>query len=160
MPDGHTIAAHHRCGDTDESAEGQPALKIISGKTVQCKGPDGIRSVYAGAERVAVQVSGLRASSRYIFAVAWCEPDEQRRMQRIVLEKGAVPLEILPPARAAAFYKDQPTFARVLFPVPKSDSDSDTLTIAIERSEGPDAVASEFWLLERTEGSPEKRVLI
>jgi type 1 glutamine amidotransferase len=67
---------------------------------------------------------------------------------------------VLPAAPAAAFHRDESTWARVLLPVPARHIRDGVLRVAFVNEGGPDAVVSEIWLLEKTRDDERKRVLI
>jgi type 1 glutamine amidotransferase len=95
-----------------------------------------------------------------VLAFDWWDPDQQGRIQRVRFAIGDEWTEVLPPVPALAFHEDKPTFARVLLPIPKAACEAGFMRVAFEKVEGPDALLSEFWLLQREDAPPRKRVLI
>lgn len=162
LPDGYALAAQLDCGAEEEAATGQFSLRLLTGEPYTFAGVDGPLGTAAfDEERVVYEVRGLNTSRQYVLGFTWWDADQSNRKQSVALgagEGGAWQM-VLPPTVPAAFDRDQPTYARVLLPVPESLVAEGSFRIAFVNEGGPNAVVSELWLLEAA-ATDKKRVLI
>ena len=164
LPDGFRIAAHLDCGNqTQSTQETGPRIAVISGEAYRFPGIEGpLAAAACSQERVVVAVSGMLPDTDYVLGFTWWDADKQGRVQSVRFHVGEDDgwRTVLPPVRACAYHKDKSTWARVLLPITEAYREGGRTQVAFVREAGPDAVVNEIWLLERTESSARRRVLV
>jgi type 1 glutamine amidotransferase len=112
------------------------------------------------AERVEFSVEGLQAGTDYVLGFTWWDADAEGRVQSVQLATGNEWTTVVPPAIPLAFHGDQPTWARVLLPIPGEFVKNGSLSVAFVREAGESVGVNELWLLGRERNEARKRVLI
>ena len=163
LPRGYVMAAYLDCGSEAEGKEAAPQQIHMTSGTAhvfpQVEGPLGRAA--CDPERVAFEVAGLEAEGEYLLVLTWWDADESGRVQSIAMGGMEEPLtEVLSPTPAKSFHKDQPTWARILLPVPSEYAAAGGLRLEVRPQSGPNAVVNELCLLKRTAPAKEKRVLV
>lgn len=164
LPDGYRVAAYLDCGAHAASTnESGPRITLVAGDSYTFPGVTGpLGTVAFAADQVEFEVSGLAVDREYVLGFTWWDADGGGRRESVRFGVGD-PISwtmVLPATRACAFYKDEPTWARVLLPLTGDYTGKDRVRVAFAREEGPNAVVNELWLLEKTWPEPRKRVLI
>lgn len=164
LPDGHRVAAYLDCGAQAASTnETGPRITSIAGESHTFAGVDGPLATAAfAADQVEYEISGLAADGQYVLGFAWWDADGGGRRESVRFGVGdpLVWTTVLPATRVCAFYKDEPTWARILLPLSGDFAGKDRVRVAFAREDGPNAVVNEMWLFEKTAPEPRKRVLI
>lgn len=164
LPGGHRVAAYLDCGAQAASAnETGPRITSIAGEAHTFTGVTGPLATAAfAADQVVCEIAGLAADGEYVLGFTWWDADGGGRRESVRFGVGdpLVWTTVLPATRACAFYKDEPTWARVLLPLSGDFAGKDRVRVAFAREDGPNAVVNEMWLLEKTAPEPRKRVVI
>lgn len=164
LPDGYRVAAYLDCGAQEASTnETGPRITLRSGDSYTFPGvTDPLGTVTSAADQVEYDLSDLATDGDYVLGFSWWDADGggRRESVRFGIGEPIVWTTILPATRACAFHKDKPTWARVLLPLTGDFAAKERVRVAFAREEGPNAVVSELWLLEKTAPSQRKRILI
>ncbi len=164
IPNGCRLAAYVNCGAQMQSpGESGPRIRLLTEQTYTFPEVSGPLSHCAwDAKHVEAEVTGLNPGTAYVLGVTWWDADEKGRIQSIRLGVGdpVVWTTVLPATRACAFNGGNCTWARIPLPLTGDFAGKENLRVAVVHEEGPNAVVSEFWLLESSEPKAQKRVLI
>jgi len=112
------------------------------------------------AERVEFSVEGLQPDSDYVLGFTWFDAGAEGRVQSVQFARDGGWTTVIPPAIPLAFHGDQPTWARVLLPIPGEFIKNGVLSVAFVREAGDSVGVNELWLLGREHNEAQKRVLI
>ncbi|MBN2307599.1 MAG: ThuA domain-containing protein [Candidatus Hydrogenedentes bacterium] len=164
LPDGYAIVAYLDCG-AEQAARAGDGLEVrqVSGAPRTFPGVNGPLGTAASDDRqVEFAIDGLKNEAEYVLGFTWWDVDGASRVESVRFGSGE-PVEwtaVVPPVVAAAFDGDEPTWARVLLPLPHSVRPDGRLRVAFANEGGPNAVVNELWVLERTKAAARKRVLV
>ena len=165
LPNGYALAAHLTCeGESASVTDNGVTITQTSGerRPLDAAAAPFIGEAY-GKEQLAFTVSGLEAGGDYVLGFTWWDTGKQGRVQSVSLglaDGSTSKSAAVPPTVPLAFHGDQPTFARVLLPLPQQYVDAGTCAVAFVANAGPDVVVQELWLTKRTDTTAQKRVLI
>lgn len=164
LPQDHRMALYLDCGDEQTGVkDGNLSMTLPSGQPCMFPGISGpLGSAVYDSDRVTVKLEGLSSEKDYVLGFAWWDADDSGRKQSVQFAPGISEdwQTVVPPVRAAAFHGDKPTWARVLLPIIPEFIQDGILQASFVREAGPNVVVNELWLLERTDTSAVKRVLI
>ncbi len=164
IPPGYILAAYLNCGsDKSVGDEGDPRIRQIAGKAQRFKDATGPLATAASSKsQVEFEVDGFKPGAQYVLGFTWWDADGDGRVQSVKYagQHATEWTTVLPATPAAAFHKAKPTWARVLLPVPVNYIQNGGLRVAFTKEAGPNAVASELWLLEAPAEDTRKRVLV
>ena len=164
LPAGYDMAAHLDCGTQHQSGEqAKERIAVTAGAPYTFPGIEGpLGDAVFDAAAVRCDITGLEADTEYLLGFTWWDADNSGRVQSVKFGAGDPQAwtVVLPPARAAAFHEDKPTWAHVLLPVPPEYRTDGRLAVAFANEAGPNAVVNELWLLKKRGAAPQKRVLL
>jgi type 1 glutamine amidotransferase len=162
LPNGHTLLAYLDCGAAD-AVDGELGTRLVRTSGEAHAIPDS-PAPFSGeardAERVEFSVDGLQAGMDYVLGFTWWNAKAEGRVQSVQFTAGNDWTTVVPPAIPVAFHGDQPTWARVLLPIPGEYIENGTLSVAFVREAGESVGVNELWLLGRERNEAQKRVLI
>ena len=163
FPDGYQLVAYLNCGAQQRTPENAtPAITLVSGDSYIVPGAGGaVAALARDATEVVYAIHGLNPEADYVLGFTWWDADDSNRMQSVRFSVDSESWEsVLPPTRPAAYNNDALTWARALLPLAAPYDAIETLRVAFVNEQGPNAVVSELWLLERVAPARNKRVLI
>jgi len=163
FPKGHRFVAHLNCGKQTASESDGVTIRQDTGEAWTFDGVTGPLATAAFHEtQVEFEVSGLKQGADYVLGFTWWDADNTGRVQsvRFRAEQKGPWAAVLGPTPALAYHGNKPTYACALLPITKPFRSGKRLEVAFTRENGPNAVVTELWLLERGGADARKRVLI
>ncbi len=156
-PNGYTAVA-----SLDKAGEKGPTLKVVQGQTLTFPGIESpMDKAYADDKAVTVQIAGLATQTEYVFAVTWWDADDKGRTQSMYMGASADSLKCVQPATPAkAFIADKSTWATILLPVDSGRIAEGKAVLEIRHETGPSAVLSNIHILQKTNATAQKQMLI
>jgi type 1 glutamine amidotransferase len=145
-----------------EGGGGWPTLSLTQGQPITFPGIDApMDKAFADDKAVVVQVAGLESGVQYVLALTWWDADDKGRTQSIYMGPSADSMKcVLPSTPAKAFFADKSTWATMMLPVDSAMVNDGKCLLEIRHESGPSAVFSKIQILQRTDKTPQKRILI
>lgn len=162
LPNGSHMLAYLNCGAA-QSAHQEHGVRIAltHGESRVSSAPEApFSGEAADADRVEFTVSGLQSGNDYGLGFTWFDANGEGREQSVQFKTGDGWETVLPHAKPLAFHGDQPTWARVLLPIPARFIQDGSTSVAFVREAGESVGVNELWLLSRDPNDARKRVLL
>jgi type 1 glutamine amidotransferase len=151
------VAAYLNCGPQAKAAREGIAIECLNGKPWDAgPGVDPSLSVAFADASLDFSIRGLEGGVDYLLGMTWWDADARGRRQAVFIHGR----EVLPDTRAVAYDEGKPTPARLLFKLLPEHLVGGELRLGIRKLAGPNAVASELWIMKRREPAAEKQVLL
>ena len=155
-PKRFAVAAYLNCGPQARVQQNGVTIECLNGTPWNSNpGIDPALSVHFAGSSLDYAVSGLKPGTDYILGLTWWDSDLRGRRQSIAINGE----EVLPDTRPVA-YRGQPTPVRIQFALPPESIKDGRIGLAIRNLEGPNAVTSELWIMERKQARAAKQVLL
>jgi type 1 glutamine amidotransferase len=162
LPNGFDLLAYLDCGAT-ELADGDNGTRLTRTRGEARAIPD-LAASFSGeardSERVEFSVEGLQTGTDYVLGFTWFDAAAEGRVQSVEFSSGEGWTTVVPAAIPLAFHGDQPTWARVLLPIPSESVKDGAIPVAFSRESGDAVGVNELWLLGRVHSEAQKRVVV